>query len=391
MLVERRAFELGLDERRPRDVWRRLHFVLDQARVFTDAYGTDLRRYLAWAELQSAEDARVVEAILPETDDDAVRIMTVHASKGLEFPVVVLSGLNTEYRSRASASTCCGATPGPRSSCSRGIDTAGLRRQLAEREQRIDEHEQLRLLYVAATRARDHLIVSLHHKARPPSAATPPPRAAWPREHAERWRRLDPVTATTAPPTTPATRRLAVDRARPSRLAAARRGPTTAEPAPTTTARGTPPRGSTERAGPLERRGTARARWRPPAWPAWPATTPPRPCRLATGRRPRRDRPTDEIADAGEPRPTEPRTRRAVAEATPWRRGRAGTAIGRAVHAVLQTRRPGHRRRPRRSGRQPRPGPRGCPIGPPRSSAWPAAALDAPIVRAGRGGRPLLA
>ena len=100
VLVERRAFELGLDERRPRDVWRRLRFVLDQARQFTDAYGADLRRYLAWADLQSAEDARVVEAILPETDDDAVRIMTVHASKGLEFPVVVLAGLNTEYRVR---------------------------------------------------------------------------------------------------------------------------------------------------------------------------------------------------------------------------------------------------------------------------------------------------
>ncbi|HVN50252.1 MAG TPA: UvrD-helicase domain-containing protein, partial [Acidimicrobiales bacterium] len=91
VLAERRAFALGLDERRPRDTWRRLRFVVDQARAFTDAYGADLRRYLAWADLQRADDARVVEAILPDTDDDAVRIMTVHASKGLEFPVVVLA------------------------------------------------------------------------------------------------------------------------------------------------------------------------------------------------------------------------------------------------------------------------------------------------------------
>ena len=100
VVAERRLLELALDDRRPRDVWRRLHFVTDQARVFTDAYGTDLRRYLAWAEVQCDEDARVVEAILPESDDDAVRIMTVHASKGLEFPIVVLSGLNVADRSR---------------------------------------------------------------------------------------------------------------------------------------------------------------------------------------------------------------------------------------------------------------------------------------------------
>ena len=34
----------------------------------------------------------MTETILPETDDDSVRILTVHASKGLEFPVAVVSG-----------------------------------------------------------------------------------------------------------------------------------------------------------------------------------------------------------------------------------------------------------------------------------------------------------
>ena len=119
VLVERRAFELGLDERRPRDTWRRLRFVVDQARAFTDAYGADLRHYLAWADLQSADDARVVEAILPDTDDDAVRIMTVHASKGLEFPIVVLAGLNTEDRPVGGVDVLWGPSPGPRSSWSR--------------------------------------------------------------------------------------------------------------------------------------------------------------------------------------------------------------------------------------------------------------------------------
>ena len=162
VLVERRAFELGLDERRPRDTWRRLRFVVDQARAFTDAYGTDLRQYLLWAELQSADDARVVEAILPDTDDDAVRIMTVHASKGLEFPIVVLAGLSTEDRASGGVEVLWGPR-GAEVKLKKGRATAGYA-ELAEDEAVRQAEEQVRLLYVAATRARDHLVVSLHRK-----------------------------------------------------------------------------------------------------------------------------------------------------------------------------------------------------------------------------------
>ena len=40
--------ELGFAEGRPRDVWRRLRFVIDQARAWTEATGGDLREYLRW-------------------------------------------------------------------------------------------------------------------------------------------------------------------------------------------------------------------------------------------------------------------------------------------------------------------------------------------------------
>ena len=65
--------ELAFAEGRPRDVWRRLRFVVDQARAWTDATGGDVRGYLSWIGHQTEEGARVSEAILPETDDDAVR------------------------------------------------------------------------------------------------------------------------------------------------------------------------------------------------------------------------------------------------------------------------------------------------------------------------------
>ncbi len=77
-------------------MWRRLRFVIDQARAWSEAAGGNLRAYLRWVDQQTVEGARVTEAVLPETDDDAVRIMTIHAAKGLEFPITIVSGMTTQ-------------------------------------------------------------------------------------------------------------------------------------------------------------------------------------------------------------------------------------------------------------------------------------------------------
>jgi len=169
---ERRAFELGFSEGRPRDVWRRLRFVIDQARAWSDATGGNLRQYLAWVSQQTSEGARVAEAILPETDDDAVRIMTIHAAKGLEFPITIVSGMSTAPRGRfASAQVVFPSrgTVGYRFS-------GGVTTREYESWKPIDEQmgldERIRLLYVACTRACDHLVVSLH---RTPPGKDPKP------------------------------------------------------------------------------------------------------------------------------------------------------------------------------------------------------------------------
>jgi ATP-dependent helicase/nuclease subunit A len=97
---ERRLLEVAFVHHRPRDLWRRLRFVVDQCRAWEEAGGTTLRDYLGWAKLQSAAGSSVVETVLPETDDQTVRILTVHGAKGLEFPITVLSGMTSQLARR---------------------------------------------------------------------------------------------------------------------------------------------------------------------------------------------------------------------------------------------------------------------------------------------------
>ncbi len=164
LVRERGAFETAVAGGRPRDVWRRLRFVIDQARAWADAGGTNLRDYLAWARLQGADNARVTETILPETDDDSVRILTVHAAKGLEFPIVVLSGMTTRLSAPVRGpSVAFDASGEPVVRLRGGIESENYEAWKPIDEQ-MDAHERLRLLYVACTRARDHLVVSLNRR-----------------------------------------------------------------------------------------------------------------------------------------------------------------------------------------------------------------------------------
>jgi ATP-dependent helicase/nuclease subunit A len=167
---DRRALELGFAEGRPRDVWRRLRFVIDQARAWSESTNGSVRQYLHWVQLQSSEGARISESVLPETDDDAVRIMTIHAAKGLEFPITIVSGMSTAPRRMAAlAEVVFRGDRGVGYRFGKHVSTAEYEEQKPIDEQ-MDYHERMRLLYVACTRAQDHLVVSLHRAAR----ATPP-------------------------------------------------------------------------------------------------------------------------------------------------------------------------------------------------------------------------
>ena len=163
LAVDRRVLEAASatePSSRARDQWGRVRFVIDQARAWSDVEHGGLREYLAWAAHQAQDSARVAESLLPETDLDVVRIMTVHGAKGLEFGMVVLSGMTSHPRRQSGVRLLWGDR---RYSVhlSGSIETNDFA-EAAPLDEQMDSEERRRLLYVAATRARDHLVVSLH-------------------------------------------------------------------------------------------------------------------------------------------------------------------------------------------------------------------------------------
>ncbi len=161
---ERRAFDLALIDGDPRDTWRRLRYVIEQARAWADAGGHGVRRYLGWARLQASE-SRLADTILPEDDHDAVSVMTIHAAKGLEFPITVVAGMTT----RPKRSTTNGVVWADDTWMLAGRGDEGVFDAHVPIDEQMSDAERRRLLYVACTRAVDHLVVSLHRSQLPKS------------------------------------------------------------------------------------------------------------------------------------------------------------------------------------------------------------------------------
>lgn len=169
LVRERLVRPVVLDTPRSRDVWRRIRFVVDQAHAWSDATHGSLREYLAWAELQQDEKARVAERSVPEEDLDAVRITTIHQSKGREFPIVAVHGMGSGWSaSRPTLLWSDEGRPLAAFSSEKHLESAGYGAAYDD-EKEFLLAERRRLLYVACTRAESHLIVSAFQAGRAPS------------------------------------------------------------------------------------------------------------------------------------------------------------------------------------------------------------------------------
>ncbi|MGA2176651.1 MAG: UvrD-helicase domain-containing protein [Verrucomicrobiota bacterium] len=136
---------------------------LQLARQFDAGRGESLPRFLRFLQAQQESDAEAEPPPAPESD--AVRLMSIHQSKGQEFPVVVVADLGKKFnladlRERVILDDSFGLCP--------QVKPPGAARfypslpwWLAQRRQKRELlGEELRLLYVAMTRAAQRLILA---------------------------------------------------------------------------------------------------------------------------------------------------------------------------------------------------------------------------------------
>ncbi|HEX7233456.1 MAG TPA: UvrD-helicase domain-containing protein [Candidatus Binatia bacterium] len=138
-----------------------LQKLVQQAELLGQEATTTLKQAIRQLEKRVLEVKDEGESALAEEHLDAVRIMSIHKAKGLEFPIVILAGCHTGVVGGRAADAealfdwstgLTGVRIGQMS------DLAGL--YISEKSRLRTAEEQKRLLYVGMTRAREHLIIS---------------------------------------------------------------------------------------------------------------------------------------------------------------------------------------------------------------------------------------
>lgn len=134
-----------------------IQMVIRQSRTWSNSGGLGIIDYIDWITDQLDENTREALPESKDQNDDAVRISTVHGVKGLEFPIVILAGMANQRMTKL-----------PMISLKANRfefkflsgSSLGYREVSEELESADRDAEQTRVLYVAATRARDHLVIS---------------------------------------------------------------------------------------------------------------------------------------------------------------------------------------------------------------------------------------
>src|SRR6185503_19286510 len=122
-----------------------------------------LRRFLRFVEGQ--REVEVNSEPVTTTDPNAVQLISIHKSKGLEFPVVVLVDLAkpfnfSDLHGRVLLDEIYGLGPQVKAPGANAIYPSLPHWLASQRQRRESVGEELRLLYVAMTRAKDRLVLT---------------------------------------------------------------------------------------------------------------------------------------------------------------------------------------------------------------------------------------
>jgi ATP-dependent exoDNAse (exonuclease V) beta subunit len=135
------------------------------ARQYEAIRGHDLAGFVRFVQDQEALGAKELEAVAEEEGADAVRLLTIHGAKGLEFKVVIVADAGRDARGPRGGDEIVALSDG-RFGFRMVHPTRGDRRpvfdfeEVRQAEEAQERAERLRLYYVAMTRAIDRLIVS---------------------------------------------------------------------------------------------------------------------------------------------------------------------------------------------------------------------------------------
>lgn len=168
-LVRRVCEETGFDAiagAMPDGERRRLNIGLlcDYAEKYEAAGNLGLSGFIRFIDKVACTSGDLATAARPSENADIVRIMTVHQSKGLEFPICILADMQHAFNERDNTESVLissSAGLGMKRRTEDGIsvyDTASRRAAVITSE-RMGRSEEMRVLYVALTRAKENLVM----------------------------------------------------------------------------------------------------------------------------------------------------------------------------------------------------------------------------------------
>lgn len=168
-LVRRVCEETGFDAivgAMPDGERRRLNIGLlcDYAEKYEAAGNLGLSGFIRFIDKVARTSGDLATAARPSENADIVRIMTVHQSKGLEFPICILADMQHAFNERDNAepvliSSSAGLGMKRRTEDGISVYDTASRRAAVITSERMGRSEEMRVLYVALTRAKENLVM----------------------------------------------------------------------------------------------------------------------------------------------------------------------------------------------------------------------------------------
>lgn len=142
-----------------------IDMLIEMAAAYEKTSYKGLFHFVRYIDIQQKYEIDYGEADTAGENDDVVRIMTIHKSKGLEFPVVFVSGLVNGFNTQDTKSDLViheklGLGLVEKTKSPRTKRPSLIRNEIESRIKRENLGEELRVLYVALTRAKEKIILT---------------------------------------------------------------------------------------------------------------------------------------------------------------------------------------------------------------------------------------